>query len=121
PIAPVIVQMDSTLGQLGFSSYFNYNNSVFFNDIKVSSSNTIYLAGLTKATDAATPGTFNSTFLGGVWDGLVLKFNPTSKTISKATYLGTSSDDNAMKLAVSKNGASIFIAGNTLGNYPTSA
>jgi gliding motility-associated-like protein len=121
PIAAVLVQMDSTLSQLMYSSYFNFNGDVFFNDIKVSAHNAIYLAGLTGATDAATVGAFRSTFQGGDKDGIVVKFNPNTKTISKASYLGTNANDNAMKLALTADGSSIYIAGNTEGNYLTTA
>ncbi len=112
----VLVQVDTNLSQIKYSTFFNYNDNTFLHDLKISSSNYIYLCGNTEATNVATTNAFLNTNQ-GAYDGMVLKFNPVNKTIVVASYLGTSTDDNATKLSISEAAHNIYVAGNCSGNY----
>lgn len=119
---PLIAQVDTNLSQLMYSSFFNINGSTFFHDLKISSSNKIYLAGNAAATNLGTTGAFHPGFLGGTCDGLVMKFNPVSKSIEACTYLGTTNADNALKLAIHPTNGKIYVNGQSSGgSYPATA
>lgn len=112
----VLVQLDSNLSQITYSTFFHYNNNTHFHDLKVSRSNFIYLCGNTEATNVGTPNAFLNTHQGG-YDGMVLKLDPGSRSILASSYLGTATDDNATKISISELEHNVYIAGNCSGNY----
>lgn len=118
----LIAQVDTNLSQLLYSSFFNNNANTFFHDLKISKSNKLYLAGNTAASNLASPNAYLSTYQGGSSDGLVLKFDPDTKNIEAATYLGTSAADNAIKLALHPHTGQVYVSGQSAGGtYPATA
>ena len=59
-----------------------------------------------------TPGAFQTTFGGGLQDGVVLKLTPNLSAVIFASYLGGSADDAAYVLSLAPNG-NIYVAGGT--------
>jgi len=73
----------------------------------------VYVASSTQSGNfPVTPGVFQTTFGGGLQDGVVLKFNPTLSTLLFASYMGGSQNDAAYVLSLAPNG-NIYVAGGT--------
>jgi len=65
-----------------------------------------------------TPGAFQTTFGGGLQDGVVLKLTPTLSAVTFASFLGGSANDAAYVLSIGP-GGNIYVAGGTeSGNMP---
>lgn len=116
---PVLVQIDSSLQQILYSTFIPANGRTSFQDLKFAANNKLYLAGGTVATNMGTVGALNPNFLGGETDGIVIKFDINSKAITAATYLGSADADIACKLAIEPISGKVYIGGNnTAGSYP---
>lgn len=118
---PLLIQVDTNLTQLRYSTFFNINSSMFFNDLKINNANQLYLCGSSAASNIGTSNALNPGMLGGTSDGFVMKFNANNKTIIACTYLGTGNTDVAIKLAITPNQERIFVTGTSLGTYPVTA
>ena len=109
---------------LGFSTYFGGNNNDFINAVVLGTDGSIYVAGQTLSTLFTNVGTnilrgYQTNFQGGsvLGDAFVAKFAP-SGTNLYFTYLGGSSDEAALGLAVDQYGHA-FVTGYTdSSNFP---
>jgi hypothetical protein len=81
-----------------------------------------YMTGLTESTNfPATPGAYDSTYNGGMWDIMVFKVNASGTGIAYATYIGASGDDQGLAIAVDA-GGNIYVTGQTDSpDFPTTA
>jgi gliding motility-associated-like protein len=79
----------------------------------------IYVASSSKSQNfPVTPGAFQGT-IGGLQDGVILKFPPDVSALTFATYLGGSTDDAAYVLSLHPATAAIYVAGGTSStNFP---
>lgn len=118
---PVLVQVDTNLSQLKYSTFFNINGELFFHDLKYNNNNQLFLCGNTAASNIGTPNTLNPNYLNGATDGFVMKFNANNKTITACTYLGTSDVDIATKLALMPGQEKLYVSGTSMGSYPITA
>ena len=90
--------------------------------IAVDSAGCAYITGTTKSTDFPTTygaccGSYNGGYSRG--DAFVAKFNPNGSEVIYASYLGGSSDDEGLSIAVDSTG-SAYITGRTKSkNFPT--
>jgi len=85
-------------------------------DIAVDGTGSIIVAGYTYSSDfPTTPGAYDTTFNGGTQtegDAFVAKLSADGKNLLYATFLGGSSDDAALAVAVNAAGT-VLVAGNT--------
>jgi len=118
---PVLVQVDTNLSQLKYSTFFNINGDLFFHDLKYNNKNQLFLCGNTAASNIGTSSSLNPNYLNGNSDGFVMKFNGNTKTITACTYLGTSATDIAAKLALTPGQEKVYVNGVSTAAYPISA
>ena len=73
----------------------------------------VYVASTTQSTNFPISGSpFQSTFGGGLQDGVVLKLTPTLSAVTFASYLGGNANDAAYVLSLGP-GGNIYVAGGT--------
>ena len=102
---------------LSYSTYFGGNNGDTAWSVKVDNSGCVYIAGETLSTKFATnsrPNGYQTNFAGGTLNGdaFVAKFGNLGTNLIYLTYLGGSSDDGAVDLAVDGAGHA-FVTGYT--------
>ncbi|MFH1856057.1 MAG: SBBP repeat-containing protein [Candidatus Omnitrophota bacterium] len=106
------------------STYLGGNSSDFGESIVLDTSNNVYVAGFTASTDYPTTGgawdqTPNSP--GYAYDIVVSKLNSDLTTLSASTYLGGSSYDHGISIALDASN-NVYVAGYTAStNYPVTA
>jgi gliding motility-associated-like protein len=82
--------------------------------------NILYVAGGTASNNfPATAGSLHSSSQGGI-DGFLARFNAGTKALVAATYIGTSAYDQVYGVQTDDNN-DVYITGQTLGAYPTTA
>jgi Abnormal spindle-like microcephaly-assoc'd, ASPM-SPD-2-Hydin/Beta-propeller repeat len=121
-----VTKLNATGSALIFSTYLNGTSTstnpcaACATDVFLDSSGNVYVSGLTYETDfPVTSGAFQTTFAGGFHDAFATKLNRTGTALVYSTYLGGSSDDGAVALAVDAAG-NAYIHGNTYStNFPT--
>jgi gliding motility-associated-like protein len=80
----------------------------------------VYLASCTQSNNfPVTAGAFQTTYGGGIQDGVVLKLNANLSALSFASYLGGSGNDAAYVLSLRPGTSEIYVGGGTeSGNLP---
>src|SRR5262249_41656499 len=86
----------------------------------VDGSGSAYVSGYTKSTDfPTTPGAFDTSFNGGIFDAFVTKVNAAGSALVYSTFLGGSGKDYGNGIAVDGVG-SVYAVGTTRStNFPT--
>ena len=104
---------------LVYSTYLGGSKGDYAYGIGVDPSGNVYVAGSTPSSNfPTTPGAFQTTFGGGVWDAFVTELNPDGSALVYSTYLGGSSDDYGYGVAVDVTG-NAYVAGYTSFGFPT--
>ncbi|MEM7571436.1 MAG: SBBP repeat-containing protein [Bacteroidota bacterium] len=99
-------------GQRIWGTYYGGEQADILNDIAIDTNGDVYLVGNARSTnEIATANAAQSNFGGGLWDGMLLKFNTDGQRIW-GTYLGGSSEDMALAVAVASP-SHIYVAGTT--------
>jgi hypothetical protein len=88
--------------------------------IALDSAGDAYVSGISNSTTfPTTPGSFQTTFGGGIRDAFVTKLNPIGSGLVYSTYLGGNDDDDGFGIAVDSSG-SAYVTGFTAStNFPT--
>ena len=116
----IIAKFNANLTNLDWATYLGGNNTDIVNSIKIAPNNDIYVVGNTLSNNfPATVGSINGGPLGGR-DGFVARINPNGTNLIASSFLGTNTNDRAKFIEVN-DANEIFVAGTTIGNYPTSA
>lgn len=89
----------------------NYGDEIR-SEVNLDAAGNIYVASCTQSHDFPTTSAFQTSFGGGLQDGVVLKFNSTLSTLLFSTYLGGDGNDAAYVLDVAPSG-DIYVAGGT--------
>ncbi len=109
---------------IGYSTYLGGSGDVdFANSITVDGSGNAYLTGSTNSANFPTLSPFDGTFGGDQfnYDAFVTKMNSSGTAMIYSTYLGGSSDDNGLGIAIDGAGQA-YIAGFTnSSNFPTAS
>lgn len=82
-------------------------------EVNLDNAGNIYLASCTKSGDFPVRGTSIQTNNAGAQDGVIIKFDPTLKTILFSTYFGGKSDDACYVISVRPQDGNIYVAGGT--------
>src|SRR5208283_4936851 len=104
---------------LVYSTFLGGSVYDFGAGIAADSAGNAYVTGRTASSDfPVTPGSFQTTF-GGSLDAFVAKINPTGSTLVYSTYLGGSSSDMGVGIAVD-GGGNAYVTGSTCStDFPT--
>jgi gliding motility-associated-like protein len=82
-------------------------------EVILDANNNIILASCTKSTNFPLQQPLQSTFGGGLQDGVILKLNPTLNTLLFSSYFGGSGDDACYVAAVNPTNGNLYIGGAT--------
>ena len=113
-----VTKLNAAGTALVYSTYLGGSGFDFGNGIAVDSAGNAYVAGHTRSTNFPTANALQATF-GGASDAFVTKLNAAGSALVYSTYLGGSSDDEALAIAVDSAG-NAYVAGTTFGtDFPT--
>jgi hypothetical protein len=104
--------------QLVFSTYLGGAGIDAASSMAVDETGNVYLTGLTSSPDLRTANALQATHRGGLFDAFVAKLSPSGNQLIYSTYLGGSSEDRGLRIAVDRAG-NAFITGDTESvNFP---
>ncbi len=110
----------SPTGALLYSTYLGGSSSDYGTGVAVDSSGDVYVSGYTYSNNFPTQSAFQSSLSGGS-DIFITKFTPGSSALLFSTYLGGSSNDQALAMIVDSTG-NIYLTGGTQStNFPVTA
>jgi hypothetical protein len=107
----------SPTGALVYSTYLGGSSSDYGTGIAVDSTGDVYVSGYTYSTNFPTQSPLQST-LGGGSDAFLTKFTPGSSALLFSTYLGGSSNDQALGMIVDSTGSVYLTGGTQSPNFP---
>jgi hypothetical protein len=113
-----VTELNTTGNAAIYSTYLGGVGSDAGQGIAVDSSGDAFVAGYTGSSDFPTLAALQSS-LRGTTDGFVTKLNPTGTGIDFSTYLGGSSDDRALAIALDSNGNPVIAGFTQSTNFPT--
>jgi gliding motility-associated-like protein len=117
----LIAKFNSNLSTLNWATYFGGSNSDGAYSILLDNAANIYICGGTKSNNLqGINNGLNKTYRGGRTDGYVAKLDPNGNSVLSTTYLGTNDYDQAFIIDIDKSN-NIYVFGNTLGSYATTA
>lgn len=103
---------------VAYATYLGGTSDDGASGIAVDSSGNAYVAGFTMSTNFPTLGAYQSTNKGSI-DAFAAKINAAGSALVYSTYVGGTSDDYALAIAVDSSG-NAYIAGSTAStNFPT--
>jgi hypothetical protein len=104
-----------------YSTYLGGSNSDFGGGIAVDSSGSAYLTGGTGSTNFPTTAGAFQTSLSGPTDATATKLNPSGTAPAYSTYLGGSSVEQGVGIAVDSSGSAYLTGQTNSANFPTTA
>jgi hypothetical protein len=115
-----ITEINPTSGALKYSTYLGGSSADNGTGIAIDSSGDVWVSGYTFSTNFPTQDAIQST-LGGGSDIFITEFKPGSPTLLFSTYLGGSSNDRSLAMAMDATG-NIYLTGDTQSpNFPVTA
>jgi len=114
----------SAASDLQFSTFIGTSDYDYVNDVALDAEGNIYLVGTTWSTDfPTTAGSYRPWHTGGnYWemdDAFVMKLSSDGQEIIYSTYLGGSSIDSGIDIAVDDEGCAYVVGGTTSPDFPT--
>jgi len=114
-----VTKLNATGGSLVYSTLLGGENGDQIVDVALNTSGPAYVTGLTDSTDfPVTPGAFQTTSGGGL-HAFVTKLNADGSSLGYSTYLGGSSFDEGLSIAVDANGAACVSGVTGSSDFPT--
>src|SRR4029077_13994067 len=114
-----VTKLNSSGSALVYSTFMGgggYDNG---HDIAVDSAGSAYVTGWTSSTNFPTRNAMQPTSGGGQYDSFVFKLNPAGSGLVYSTYLGGTSDDWGLGIALDSS-ENAYVIGNTESlNFPT--
>jgi uncharacterized protein (TIGR03437 family) len=108
-------------GALTFSTYLGGNNDDYGRRIVADAAGNCYFTGMTLSTNFPTASPLQAQHGGGTYDVFVSKFNPAGSALVYSTYLGGSSYDEGLAIAVDGAGAAYVTGATGSTNFPTAS
>ena len=113
-----VLKLDASGSTIDYSTYLGGSDVDEAFGIAVDSSGNAYITGYTRSSDFPTFNAYNSTY-GGNADVFVSKLSTSGSTLLYSTYVGGSSDEGGLGVAIDSSG-NAFVSGFTnSNNYPT--
>jgi hypothetical protein len=116
-----VFKLDSTGSALVYSTYLGGSGSDQGSGIGIDSAGNAIVAGWTTSTDFPTKHPLQSTYGGGDYDAFVSKLDPAGSALIYSTYLGGSSSDQALGIAVDSSGNASITGWTSSTDFPTKA
>ncbi|GAB3304316.1 DUF7948 domain-containing protein [Hymenobacter tenuis] len=114
----VVCKLSPSLDQLTWGSHLGGNQPDAAYSLQLDASGRVYVAGGTTSPDfPTTPGSVTPAQHEGT-DGFIVRISADGSVLEKAAVLGTLAYDQAYFVQLDKAG-SVYVLGQTLGNYPT--
>jgi len=105
PSDAFIAKLNSTGSSLLYSTYLGSGGDDVGDSIAIDSAGNAYVTGSTySAGFPITPGAFDNSYNGGLYDSFVAKLDSTGRSILYSTYLGGGGDDAGSSIAVDSTG-----------------
>ena len=115
-----VAELSAAGNALAYSTYLGGAGDDFGAEIAVDASGNAFIAGPTASTDfPTTADAIQSAHIGSGNDAFVTKLNPTGTALVFSTYLGGSSGDGALAVAVDAAGSIYFAGGTSSPDFPT--
>ena len=116
-----VTKLNPTGTALVYSTYLGGTRGDLGLGIAVDSAGNAYVTGYTASSDfPTTPGAFQTTY-GGNQDAFVTKLNPKGTALVYSTYLGGTSGDFGLGIAVDSAGNAYVTGGTEFTDFPTTA
>lgn len=114
----VLCVFNTNLSNLIYSTFVGGSNNDCGNSLEVTDSLLVYATGGTTSSDfPATAGAYSTVYNGGKADGFVVKIDPFSGNLLRATYIGTNNYDQSYFVRRDPQNR-IYLYGQSLGNMP---
>ncbi len=116
-----VTKINPSGSALVYSTYLGGSNNEEGFGIAVDSEGDAYVTGFTTSTNfPVTPGAFQTTYGGGVWNAFVTKINPTGSALVYSTYLGSDQESytQGIGIAVDSSGNAYVTGPTTSTNFP---
>jgi len=104
---------------LFYSSYLGGSSNDYGHGITVDTSGNAYITGHTHSIDFPTQNPLQPNHCGADWDAFVLKLNASGSTLVYSTFLGGSSSEQGLGIAVDGSGNVCITGGTTSDDFPT--
>lgn len=113
----VVLKLDSTLGNLIWSTYLGGSGDDAAYSVKVDANQNAFVAGGTASLDFPTTNGVIQPAAGGGIDGFITQISSPGNAIVASTYIGTSAYDQCyfLELDAARN---VYVVGQTLGAFP---
>ncbi|MFX0064440.1 MAG: SBBP repeat-containing protein [Candidatus Hermodarchaeota archaeon] len=113
-----VTKLNATGTGLVFSTYLGGILDDYGYGVAIDTEGNSYIVGATSSSDFPTKNAYNSTHAGGQFDAFVTKLNNTGNGLVFSTFLGGTSHDNGIEIALDATG-NIYIVGDTVSdNFP---
>lgn len=115
-----VVKVNPNDSGLVYATFLGGNdNGDMGHDIALDDAGNAYITGETWSSDfPITPGVFDETFNGGIYDAFVVKLNPSGSGLVYASFLGGSGYDVGANIVVDVEGSAYITGGTTSGDFP---
>jgi gliding motility-associated-like protein len=114
----VLFKFNSALSTLYFSTYIGGSSNEAGNSLALDDSLNIYITGGTCSPDfVTTPGSYQTTYGGGIADGFVCKLKKNGAYLMHSSYIGTTSYDQSYFVQLDRY-QDVYLYGQSLGNMP---
>lgn len=114
-----VTKLNSSGSALVYSTFMGGSGYDNGHDIAVDSAGSAYVTGWTSSTNFPTRNAMQPTSGGGQFDAFVFKLNPAGSGLVYSTYLGGTSDDWGLGIALDSS-EDLYVIGNTASlNFPT--
>jgi len=115
-----VAKLNSTGSGLVYSTYVGGSGQDELVAVAVDATGNAYATGITNSSNfPTTPGAFQTSNLGSVYNVPVVKLNPTGSGLIYSTYLGGSAQDQGQAIAVDMTGNAYITGVTTSGDFPT--
>jgi uncharacterized protein (TIGR03437 family) len=108
-------------GALAFSTYLGGSNDDYGRRIAADAAGNCYFTGMTLSTNFPTANPLQAQHGGGTYDAYAGKFNANGSALVYSTYLGGSSYDEGLAIAVDGSGAAYITGATGSNNFPTAS
>ncbi len=119
----VIFELNDNLTSLIWSTYAggSNNDAAYVLTFNKTNLNELFVGGGTMSSNyPSSASALNPAYQGGTVDGFVMKINAATKALQTSTFIGTSQYDQVYGVQTDFNN-NVYITGQTLGAYPTTA
>lgn len=116
-----VTKLSATGGTLIYSTYLGGNNLDQAGTIAIDATGNAYVTGTTKSTNfPVTAGAFQTTHGGGafMYDGFIAKLDPSGASLVYSTFLGSSSEEGGVGIAVNGAGEAFVSGWTTSPSFP---